>query len=166
MSLVALLTYRNSNAIVHYMSSQISSAHSLMEKFKVSELGISEYEHWILAVRGKQVTIGSCVILLKRECARVSELFDAELIEFRSVSEEWETIVSKIFAPDKYNYIAAMMKDPFVHFHAIPRYRNPRTFMGVVFNDNSWPGMISFSQKKQTSNDLLLGVRDAFKNAK
>lgn len=145
---------------------KISPTHPLMEKFKVSELGVLEYEHWILAVRGKQVTIGSCVILLKRECSRISELTDAELIEFRSVTEEWEGVVSEIFVPDKYNYIAAMMKDPFVHFHAIPRYRDSRTFMGTSFNDDSWPGLISFDQKEQTPTELLLGVRDALQNAK
>lgn len=134
-----------------------------MTKFDVANLGIKEYEYWILALRAKQVTIGSCVILLKRECPFISELTDSELIEFKLVAKDWETIINTTFKPDKFNYIAAMMKDPFVHFHAIPRYREPREFDGVTFKDTSWPGLITFGNIS-TPENVLRNVRKLLGN--
>ncbi|HZU51781.1 MAG TPA: hypothetical protein VE968_07895, partial [Sphingomicrobium sp.] len=41
---------------------------------------------------------------------------------------------------ERINYLMLMMLDPHVHFHVIPRYSEPRTWNGVEFVDEGWPG--------------------------
>lgn len=119
-------------------------AHELMAKFRVDALGLREYEHWIVAVREKQVTLGASVILLKRPEPSVGALTKEEAGEFPEAASWFEERVGQLWKPDRYNYIAAMMNDPFVHFHAIPRYETPREFNGQTYRDHSWPGLIEF----------------------
>ena len=147
--------------MTHTHTKVIKSSHPLMKKFDTPNLGIKEYDHWVLALRAKQITLGSCVILLNRECAFMSDLTDSELIEFKSVSKDWEIAVRHLVRPDKFNYIAAMMKDPFVHFHAIPRYCEPREFNGQTFNDTSWPSLITF-ENISTPESTLQSIRNLF----
>ena len=134
-------------------------AHDLMTKFRVELLGLHETSHWIISVRGKQVTLGACVLLLKRPEPHLSGLTMEEVAELPLVAGWWEAAVSRAFGPDKFNYIAAMMKDPFVHFHAIPRYKSDRRYGGLEWRDDDWPGLVAF-RDLSTSDDILMGVRD------
>lgn len=136
----------------------MESTHSLMDKFRVEDLGVKEFRHWIVAVRAKQVTLGSSVILLKRAEPSVGGLRSGEAADFIKACRWWEARATQLWAPDRFNYVAAMMKDPFVHFHAIPRYEESRTLNGIQFDDDSWPGLISF-RDIDTSGEVLASVR-------
>jgi len=130
-------------------------AHELMAKFRVEELGLREYRHWIVALRGKQITLGASVILLKRAEPSMGALTKREAAEFPEVAAWWQERVGLLWQPDRFNYIAAMMKDPFVHFHAIPRYAASREFNEQTYEDRSWPGLIEFVDLSTPPTDLV-----------
>ena len=52
------------------------------EKFKTKELKIIESKYWIWSLRPNQVTLGSTIISLKRECNSFSELNHNEINEY------------------------------------------------------------------------------------
>jgi diadenosine tetraphosphate (Ap4A) HIT family hydrolase len=137
------------------------TTHDLMRKFDVENLGIKDFENWIVAVRGKQITLGACVILLKRPEPSLGGLTSAEATELPEVAAWWESEASDLWKADRFNYIAAMMKDHFVHFHAIPRYETAREFQGQEFVDQDWPGLIEF-RDVPTPREMLFAIRDRY----
>lgn len=100
---------------------------------------IKEYEHWVVLLRPKQVTIGSLVIAAKSEATHLGELTKDEWAEFSQVSSDCEELLTKTFGAEKFNYLALMMKDPNVHFHFIPRYSKPVVLDGKEFPDVDYP---------------------------
>ena len=55
------------------------------------------------------------------------------------------------------NYLMLMMVDPYVHFHVLPRYREPQEFRAVTFADKGWPGTPDLA-----SGITLAGIGSAF----
>lgn len=100
---------------------------------------IKEYEHWVVLLRPMQVTVGSLVIAAKSEATKLGRLTAKEWAEFSQVSKDVESLLSKTFGAEKFNYLALMMKDPNVHFHFIPRYSKPVIIGGREFVDADWP---------------------------
>ena len=93
-----------------------------MKKFRPNELCVKEFKYWIVCVRSKQVTLGDVVILLKRKTENVSGMLPEEGAEFPEVIKWYEELCREKFDAIKFNYMIMMMKDPFVHYHAFPRY--------------------------------------------
>lgn len=112
------------------------------ERFALPETQYFETEHWLGVVRRKQVTLGSSVLLLKRPTPTLSSLTAEEAVDFVSAAGEFEQRALAAFGAEKFNYLAAMMKDPFLHFHAFPRYSAPVTFAGRDWRDEMWPRAI------------------------
>lgn len=109
-----------------------------MKKFKPTEFCLKEFNYWIVVLRQKQLTLGDAVILLKREAQSIADVDEKEFAEFPMVVKWYEEKCKRLFTPDKFNYIAAMMKDNFVHFHAFPRYSTMREFAGKKWVDEQW----------------------------
>jgi diadenosine tetraphosphate (Ap4A) HIT family hydrolase len=116
---------------------------SFMDKFEPVDLKVAETDYWIVTLRRKQITIGSCVIAAKEGPAMLSDLSPAAAADLPKVAKEFEARTAKAFGAAKYNYIAAMMKDPFVHLHAIPRYAGTVDFGGRAWIDAAWPAVAS-----------------------
>jgi diadenosine tetraphosphate (Ap4A) HIT family hydrolase len=114
------------------------------EKFRPSDLGCREFRNWLVVVRQKQVTLGDCVFLVKRPVSSLAEMKADELSELADVAAWFETATKKLFAAERFNYIAAMMKDPYVHFHAFPRYSTPIVRYGIEWRDGAWPKVVEF----------------------
>ena len=101
---------------------------------------IKEYEHWVILFREKQVTIGSVIIMSKHlDQTSLGGLSQDAWSEFGIVCQETETMITRAFGAEKFNYLALMMYDPEVHFHVIPRYSQPVRFNGVDYIDPDWP---------------------------
>lgn len=111
-------------------------------KFKIDDFSLIKFNHWILSVRPTQVTLGSLVISLKRECAELSQLTTGEANELALVFKKTESLLKSSFQYNKINYLALMMVDHQVHFHVIPRYNNLIIFENNEYYDNNWPGPI------------------------
>ena len=125
-----------------------------LAKFRPNDLAIKEFEHWIVCVRAKQVTLGSCVLLLKRAEPSIPNLIDAEALGLVEAAAWFEAAVREAFGAEKFNYIAAMMKDPFVHFHAFPRYSTERNALGKKWADPYWPRAVNLDDVSTSESDL------------
>lgn len=101
---------------------------------------IKDYDNWVVLFRGRQVTIGSVIIMAKDMSLRsIGELSGEALTELGVVSRDVERWLREAFGAEKFNYLALMMKDPEVHFHVIPRYSTAVEFDGRVYRDVDWP---------------------------
>lgn len=127
-----------------------------LAKFNLAELQVKEYPDWIVAVRGKQITPGSMVVLPKSELVSFAEMSPAQSSGLVSVLAELESVtLSKDgLAADKFNVVAAMMKDPIIHFHFIPRYKGEVTLCGRSWDDEDWPALVQFRDVTTDSTTL------------
>lgn len=115
-----------------------------MNKFKPNENKIKEFSHWIVVIREKQVTLGACIIILKRQVDSLSKMSAEEAKEFPEVLQWYEKKSKNCFGAEKYNYVVAMMKDNFVHYHAFPRYSSVVQKYGRKWQDQDWPKVVNF----------------------
>jgi len=134
-----------------------------MKKFKPEENLVKEFKYWIVLLREKQVTLGATVIVLKRDIQSLSQIKEEEAAEFPEVIEWFEECCTSIFEAQKFNYVVAMMKDNFVHYHAFPRYGNTFFKYGIEWKDESWPKVIEFSNVKY-ENDILEKIKSEMRN--
>lgn len=133
------------------------------DKFKPAEYTIKDFKNWIVVVRPKQITLGDAVIILKNQVPSIGDASGDELAELPTVIAWYENRCKTLFGAEKFNYIAAMMKDNFVHFHAIPRYSEEKSFAGIQWTDEFWPKPVSLVDTK-TSQETLDAILAAFQN--
>lgn len=133
------------------------------DKFKPDEYTLKDFKHWVIVLRPKQITLGDAVIILKRQVPSIADATPEEMGEFSSVVGWYEGKCNSLFSPEKYNYIAAMMKDNFVHFHAIPRYSDTRQFAGIEWKDEFWPKPVSLVNVSTESN-ILNAIYECLRN--
>ena len=135
-----------------------------MKKFRPNELCVKEFKYWIVCVRAKQVTLGDAVILLKRETENVSDMLPEEGAEFPEVIKWYENICRAKFGAVKFNYIIMMMKDPFVHYHAFPRYDKNINMFGKEWKDEGMSNtLINFGTIEKSNDDMLFEISDYMK---
>lgn len=132
-----------------------------MKKFRPEELCIKEFKYWIVCVRQKQTTLGDVVILLKRETENVSGMLPEEGAEFPEVIKWYEELCREKFGAIKFNYMIMMMKDPFVHYHAFPRYDKLIKLFDMEWKD--YNTLSNFSSIDVIDDELLFKIRDYMK---
>lgn len=115
-------------------------AHATLKAFGYPQTLIREYEHWTVQLRPKQATLGALVLIAKADVTAFSALPDAAFVEQARVVRDIESTLSSLFGYDRINYLMLMMVDPQVHYHVLPRYREPKHFGGARFEDPGWPG--------------------------
>ena len=123
---------------------------------------LKEYEYWNLEVNYRQHTLGCYVIFCKRPSAiSFSSLTDAELLEFKKVCSEIEQalLAHETFTPDRFNYLQMGNKVHYLHVHAIPRYAEPREFLGREWIDPSFK-TVPVWKKENESHETINAVRD------
>lgn len=112
---------------------------NIWETFDEKNNLIKEYKHWKLLVRNKNKSLGNCVAITKKHHDAISELSEAEMAEYALVSKDVEKALKKAFKYDKIHHLMLMFFDKHVHFHIIPRYKEPRKFAGVEWIDDFNP---------------------------
>lgn len=132
-----------------------------MKKFRPEELCIKEFEHWIVCVREKQVTLGDVVILLKRQTENVGCMLPEEGAEFPKVINWYEKLCKEKFGAIKFNYMIMMMHDPFVHYHAFPRYDKKIELFNIDWEDKNT--LNNFASTELLEDELLFKIRDYMK---
>lgn len=130
-------------------------------RYNQEDLFIKEFSYWLLLLRPLPVTIGSCVILLKRKCPSLSEVTKEEMSEFLEVCRYFEKSCKTLYGAVKFNYHANMMKEDFVHFHAIPRYDKIVKRHGIDWIDHDWP-LAEKMTKTKVEKDILKKVKQDF----
>lgn len=131
------------------------------ERFNRKDLFLKEFNYWVLLLKPVPVTLGSCIILLKRNCLSLAEVTKEEMAEFPEVCNLFESLNKKLFGAIKFNYHANMMKENFVHFHAIPRYDKVVEKYGIKWIDKEWPTGVSF-YKTEVSEEILQKIKEDF----
>lgn len=129
------------------------------KKFRIEELKIKEFEHWVVSLRPKQVTLGSLILSLKRECLTFAELREEETTELSVVFNFSENTLKSVFNAEKINYLALMMVDNQVHFHVLPRYSETVLFNNKEFRDYSWPAAPEISSSIELDEEELLTLK-------
>jgi diadenosine tetraphosphate (Ap4A) HIT family hydrolase len=109
------------------------------DKFRIHELTLEEYDHWLVSLRPAQPTLGSLVVSLKRDCQNMGDLTAEETQELSALFRDIEKTLKSQFNYDKINYLFLMMVDHHVHCHVIPRYETPRELEGFELQDHGWP---------------------------
>ena len=133
---------------------------TFMSKFKPDTRCIKEFKYWIVCVRAKQVTLGDAVILLKREIPTVSMMTSEEGAEFPEVIKWYEETCKSKFDAVKFNYVIAMMKDNYVHYHAFPRYDQDISMFGLGWKDKDWPAGISYKEGIEIDENILIEMKE------
>jgi diadenosine tetraphosphate (Ap4A) HIT family hydrolase len=133
-------------------------------KFEPERRLVREFDHWLVVTRARQVTLGSSVFLAKRPIASMAEATAEELAELGQVTAWFEATTRRVFGAEKFNYVAAMMKDPYLHFHAFPRYSVAQERFGIVWKDSEWPRVVRFdvlAAEADPGDELIALLRDA-----
>jgi len=110
-------------------------------KFGYPNTCLIETKYWCVLLRPIQITIGSLVIVYKDDSVHsLSRIAQGGFSEFAVICRAFEEIMASEFDAKKFNYLALMMVDQHVHFHALPRYEFPVEFEQNLFADEKWPG--------------------------
>lgn len=137
--------------------------YEFMAKFNPAQNCVKEFKHWLVCVRAKQVTLGDAIILLKREVPSLADMSTEESAEFAEVLAWYEQKCTELFGAIKFNYVVAMMKDNFVHYHAFPRYSEKKVWGGAEWEDLDWPRLVQF-REVDLPKELVSKVADALRN--
>lgn len=95
--------------------------------------------HWQLVLNRNQNLLGKCFWVLRRHLESVSGLTAAEWADLHPQLTRTTRALTSAFRPDHFNYSFLQNKDRHVHLHIIPRYRRPRVFMDLTFEDPDYP---------------------------
>jgi diadenosine tetraphosphate (Ap4A) HIT family hydrolase len=114
--------------------------HATLEKFGYGTGTLFEDEHWAAVVRPAQPTLGSLVLICKRDVTAFGDLTPDEGAALPGMAARI-AVAHALVRPERVNYLMLMMVDPHVHFHVIPRYEGVRDWGGLTFPDAGWPGV-------------------------
>jgi diadenosine tetraphosphate (Ap4A) HIT family hydrolase len=122
---------------------------------------IAERDYWDIFLAPSQRYLGTCVVAIKRHCSSLSELNDAEWIEFSRIVREMEFTLDNIFKPTLFNWCCfknaayrVEKPDPEVHWHLIPRYDHEIKFQGIKFDDPDF-GYIPQPVKREIPEEVM-----------
>ena len=102
---------------------------------------VREYDHWVVLVRPKQVTLGALVMACKERAQSFGAVSSEAFREHERVVQDIEQGLKAFSAFEKINYLMLMMVDKEVHYHVLPRYSETRNFEGVDYLDPGWPAV-------------------------
>ena len=131
-------------------------SHETLQVFEEEKNTIKEYSFWKLLISNRSRTLGNCVLIIKRDVHRFSELTEEEVVELGVAVKEVENALQGAFRYDKINWLMLMMKEPQVHFHVIPRYKEPRECGGKNFVDGFQPSPLTMEKLELTQEMLDL----------
>lgn len=132
------------------------------KKYKTKEYEIFETKFWKWSLRPHQATLGSGILSLKRHCSKFSDLNLEEYEDLNNIVKVIEPTLFKVFKYDVVNYLMLMMFDNHVHYHIIPRFKEPIIFNGIVWQDSEWPAVPSLVGEN-ISNKEAVEIINVFK---
>ena len=114
------------------------------EKLKDYNYGdlLAETRHWLIILAPDQRNLGTCVVALKRDENELRGLTRGEWLDLDQIVKKLESAVKKAFNATMFNWGCLMNSSyldeppsPHLHWHFIPRYKNPVKFHGKTFED-------------------------------
>ena len=131
-------------------------------RFNRPDLVIKEFKYWVVIIRENVVTLGSSIFVLKSGKKNLSDVSSLEMAEFSEVCRWFEDKTKNLYEAVKWNYLALMMKDEFVHFHAIPRYSTNVLKYNMMWVDKDYPKGTKL-EKIEIDNSILLEILNDMK---
>ncbi len=131
------------------------------DKFRVGENLLHRSDGWTVSLRPGACTLGACVIGADRPHVSLADIDAGEAAALVDAVGWFEARVRAAFDADKFNYLALMMVDDHLHFHALPRYAAPRSAGGVAWSDPGWPGQPDLKHANTADPQALAAVRAA-----
>ncbi|TRW17411.1 HIT family protein [Glacieibacterium frigidum] len=119
--------------------------HATLEKFGYGPGTVFEDEHWAVVVRPAQPTLGSMVLIAKRDIESFGALTAEEGAALPAMVARIEAALARVVTPERVNYLMLMMVDRHVHYHVVPRYAEPRNWGNHEFIDTGWPSVPALS---------------------
>lgn len=120
---------------------------------------VKDYDSWTLIVAEGQLPLGWCICFLKRHVEFFEDLTDEEVLELKQVVAELKSALGKTFKPDWFNVMQLGNMEHHLHFHLVPRYKEPREYDGRTFTDQDYGHMI-VDRWKPESKDFLTRLAD------
>ena len=84
---------------------------------------------------------GFCRVILKRHVAEMTDLAHDQQLHLMQVVLAMETVLRRLYQPDKINLASLGNVTPHLHWHVIPRWRDDRHFpnpiWGTVMRNNT-----------------------------
>jgi|SRR3989344_7370234 len=122
-----------------------------------------EYKHWNVRVTPIQHSLGCFVISLKRHIETFSDANEEEMKNLLEVQKDVERRLIKMFNPDRFNYIQLGNVMRHLHFHLIPRYKDPRNFAGKEWQDKMFtetPGLAPIFKQDKDPQELIEELKE------
>ncbi len=129
-------------------------------KFKIKEYLICSEGAWNISLRPQQITLGSLILSLNRQCETLDGLTPEEGKDLAHAFQVISKILDAAFKPEKLNYLALMMVDNQVHFHVVPRYSEEVEFKGKSFVDTNWPAPPNVLNALEIKDSELLEIKE------
>lgn len=109
---------------------------------KEKQKNITESEYWKVLLAYDQTYLGRCILVLKRPCGDLSEITQAELLDFHKIVQQLQRAAKHAFGATMFNW-ACLMNNAFqeespkpqIHWHFRPRYKKEVVFAGEKFID-------------------------------
>ncbi len=135
------------------------------DKFRVEELLLHRNDGWTVSLRPGACTLGACVISANRPHTSLADIDAGEAAALVAAVGWFERHARAAFGADKFNYLALMMVDDHLHFHALPRYADARELGGVSWTDPGWPGQPDLKHAATSDDRALAAVMAALAGA-
>ncbi len=127
------------------------------ERLKDYDYGdlLAETCHWLIILAPDQRNLGTCVVALKRDEKELSGLTKEEWLDLDQVVKKLESSVKKAFNATMFNWGCLMNSSylneppsPHLHWHFIPRYKNPVKLHGKIFKDTCFGMSTMYNREK------------------
>ncbi|MBP9864588.1 HIT domain-containing protein [Patescibacteria group bacterium] len=121
---------------------------------------IKDYIFWTVSVCENQGYLGRCILWCKRDEAK--DLCDAtkeEIDELMSIIKDLKAALTISFQPDWFNYSFLGNETRHLHGHLVPRYEQPREYLGIKFEDKYYGHNFRIDNDFVTSTELLRSVK-------
>jgi len=127
---------------------------------------VKGYKYWEIYVHENQGYLGRCVVWCKRDDALdLAGATPEEQAELFLVLRDLREAAKKVFQPDWFNYSFLGNETRHLHGHFIPRYAQPKRFMGIAFEDKLYGHNYKTDHGFKTPPELLLAVRDRYRDS-
>ena len=123
---------------------------------------IKDFGNWILRINPFQFLLGVCVLVHKDHKEGLTSLSEPEVIEAFSHLKAIELSLQRSFSPDWFNYLQTNNNVRHLHFHIVPRYKNPVKFLDEEFIDvsfNAMPTETTRQLSEETMQRLIAAIK-------
>jgi diadenosine tetraphosphate (Ap4A) HIT family hydrolase len=120
---------------------------------------------WLITVRRRQLTLGSCILLPKKATESFSQLGPVQMLGLRSATRAFECLMERTFGPRQFNYVISGQHHPILHVHAFPRYDKPVVWNTISWVDRRWPSFLQFPKTEPNDSEELRALVDFLRDS-